>query len=129
LRGIQAVNLPNQFDYTRHRIQFVLANLLIAVALVATRAVERVSTKAALVDDLNGRMDPGPDLQRRDALFIRTLGEPGRAPSQMDLFRFGQFAGSRLNSLRGFSAGFVGDYSDPTSPNRCWRSAGTRVRT
>lgn len=65
LRGIQAVNLTNQFDYTPHRIQFVFANLLIDVALVAMRAVERVSRKAALVDDLHGRID-GPDLHRRD---------------------------------------------------------------
>jgi hypothetical protein len=43
----------------------VFANLLIDVALVAMRAVERVSRKAALVDDLHGRID-GPDLHRRD---------------------------------------------------------------
>jgi len=56
-RWIQRVNPANTFDYTPALIQFVLSNPLVDVALVGMRTPAIVRANAAIVDDVDGRID------------------------------------------------------------------------
>ena len=56
-RWIQHVNPANTFDYTPALIQFVLSNPLVDVVLVGMRSPAIVRANAAIVDDLDGRVD------------------------------------------------------------------------
>lgn len=56
-RWIQRVNPANTFDYTPALIQFVLSNPLVDVALVGMRTAAVVRADAAIVDDVDGRID------------------------------------------------------------------------
>jgi aryl-alcohol dehydrogenase-like predicted oxidoreductase len=56
-RVMKAIRPDDEFDYTRHLLQFTLSNPLVDVVLAGMRTVREVEQNVAIANDLSGRMD------------------------------------------------------------------------